>query len=157
MDYSDLIAKIELDYWVLFLGCIIIPIMLTILFIKIIHLISKKTDHFRKITWKSWIAIAFEPLLIAFTILIFLELPPVIKDFPNVRDNNYVIDTCVVIGQSSAGNPETPQNRSPLCRSESTGEEFVLSTFYTPMNIGEEYTIIYLSNTKLGRIINRIL
>jgi len=156
MDYSEAIEKIKLDYWITFLGVIIIPIAFLVLLVLFIRYLYRTSDHFKHVTKKQWPFLVLVPFLVTGMVFIFLYVPKVIMDFSNVREDGFIVDVCTVIGQSNAGNPMTPQSRSPVCGMENTGEEIQLTIFYTPMNIGEKYTIVYLPNTKLGRVLNKI-
>ncbi len=156
MDYSEAISKIKLDYWITFFGIIIVPIAFILLLVLFFRYSYYSSNHFKHITWKQWMVLTFLPILVTGIFLLFLYFPKVARDFSNVKEDNFIVDVCTIAGQSNAGNPDTPQDRSPICRMEESGEEIQLTIFYTPMNIGEEYTVVYLPNTKIGRVLNKI-
>ncbi len=156
MLYPELIQKIHLEYYIGFFGSIFMSLVLVgsgIFLLKRLFFRSKgdgTIQNNRKMTIILLIGIVFALFLFVSGFFGYLH------DFDNVQNNIYVEDVCVVIGPSSAGNSETLQDRSPLCKSEINGDEFLFSTFYTPMLMGEKYRILYLPQTKIGRVIEKL-
>jgi hypothetical protein len=78
------------------------------------------------------------------------------RDITNIKNGNYILDVCLIIEPSNIGNPEIYEDRYPKCQSLDSESEYYLVTFYTPMNVGEVYEVIYLENTKIGRVIKEV-
>jgi len=156
MQYPELIQKIQLEYYIGFFGSIIISVVLIGSGIFLLKRIFFRPKGDGKIQINQMISIF---LLIGLVFALFLFVSGFfgyLHDFDNVQNNIYIEDVCVVIGPSSAGNSETLQDRSPLCESEINGDEFLFSTFYTPMLVGEKYRVLYLPHTKIGRVIEKL-
>jgi len=157
MDYSVLLSKMTVSYFVGLAGVLIMPaVIIAAIFqfnkVKVQNAINPK--NIKKI---NLILHLMVNALFAFMLIVYIMgIPPIFNDLPNVIMKNYIVDECLVIGQDSGGAADNMDSRGVGLRSLKTGEEFQFTTNYTPIRNGEYYRVMYWPNSKIGAIIEKI-
>jgi len=82
---------------------------------------------------------------------------PLLKDYKYLKNNSYISIMGTVIGFTKNVNPETgtQSNTKPLIKIVPSNEEIVLH-FNEYLNVGETYKFIYLPNTKIAEVIEKV-
>jgi hypothetical protein len=156
MDYSEQISKIRNDYFLTMLGYIALMIIALAFIIFLLIKIYQGTELFKVFHLKYLIHISIILSVLIGCFFWTKSNTDLFRDITNIKNGNYILDVCLIIEPSNIGNPEIYEDRYPKCQSLDSESEYYLVTFYTPMNVGEVYEVIYLENTKIGRVIKEV-
>ena len=99
-------------------------------------------------------------ILIGLSVLLINSLKVVrllLKDYKYLKNNSYISIMGTVTGFSKNINPETgtQSNTAPVIKIVPSNEEIVLDV-NEYLNVGETYKIIYLPNTKIAKVIEKV-
>jgi len=157
----NVINRMVMSYWESLLAVFTLPALSIVGFV--LSFFSKKTDNSGIPIPEHQLQIIMLVIRIVMPIFFIVtftlgikDSPDLFKDFNQVMNKQYEIDTVEVIGHDIVGPDDVSDERSIIVRSLTTGEEYAMSVVYTLIREGETYKVAYLKHSKIGAILGEV-